>query len=253
MSHPFHYLLLGVRSAELAPGNQVSVEILERHHLVHLADALEVVPRDATLVDLPTGVLMTPSLRGAAPPVFTWQPATQQWIDLSPQLRIGWEQGDLPTPEVLERRTPIPGIPVRDDVGQSWIIPIARSPRGRETLPADFDFDLASGAPRRVRKRCHEWLWELSGKMWDYWNHAPEDRDPALTEEWMIRHAAQILGVNYLVGPPELNAFRAMGHAVLDDVRAMAITLALIDFDWFSGQVAPDDAAKKNEAPALGT
>lgn len=222
-----------------APGQKASQTQLEAVGLGYLFPLLNsgMTIGDAK-VDGSTGVMFTPNLGGKPADVTAYQPATQTWITHG-KIKIGWETAAPPTAEVLARYPQVIGYQLTAS-GTVWTIPLARSPRGISNIPQDFVWN-ESGDPVACRRADFDWLWDLSGEVWDYWH---TDKGNELGESWLAKAALRILQVNYFIGPAELNAFRSMGRPVMDQMSVAAISLALIDND-FPKLV---DDAKKNEA-----
>lgn len=246
MSHPFHYFTPGIPAAKLAPGNILSKAVLPTVHLGHLAGHLtkssDISIQDVVNLGGHQGAFFTPTVGGRPAEVVTFNPdeSKQRWLKTE-KVWIGWEVGNEPGPDELQRKTAIDrGYAVADSSGREWTIPIARSPKNRETLPCDYEWDLETGEPIKTRKESHEWLWELSGKLEDYWNNVDVSADPA----WIHKQAVACLSFNYAIGLIELNAFKAMGKSLLDDKSIALITMAVFDMNIIK-QV---DELKKNAA-----
>lgn len=246
MSHPFHYFIPGVNPDQWCPGNKLVAAKLREHflsHLEHLTKPGKVAVAVAA-IDGTNGVMFTPNMPdGQFARQVGFDAAGQAWLKPSGKVWIGWEKSEPPGPNELARPNPIRGYTVADDAGNQWNVPIARSPRNMATLPSDLVWDVETGEPTSRRKPALDWLWELSGEVFDYINNPVKTADPA----WLQKSALKILQVNYAVSALELNAFQAMGRCVIDELRATLIGLALIDNEIVD-QVTSDDA-KKNDLP----
>lgn len=240
MANAFHYFTPGVSVKDLAPGHQFRTATLKQLRLEHLTGLLGATTaiQDVT-IEGKSGAMFTPAIFGQPSDVVVYQPSSQTWLDQG-SVWIGWETASPPGPAELAKPNRLPGYSVPDEVGQEWTIPIARSPNGRETVPSDFRFDPVTGEPKQVRKRAYDWLWGLSGEIWDFYNTDKQPEDPF----WLARCALQILQVNYWVGMYEINALSEMGRAVLDNTRAGTITVCLIDLEVVQQLKDPD--SKKN-------
>ncbi len=167
----------------------------------------------------------------------------QQWLDCG-KVIIGWEKDNPPGPGNFIKPSGqfiSDGYKVTDVAGRTWTIPIARSPSGRETLPTEYGWDLEGNPTPRRRSDCN-WMWELSGEIWDYWNTATKAAELG-GQKWLAVTALRILQINYDIGPIELEAFCHVGGAVVDDIRAATISMCFIDHDL--SNFIKD--AKKNE------
>lgn len=149
---------------------------------------------------------------------------------------IGWVKGEVPGPLDLERRKTIHGNLVSDTFGREWRIPIARSPHGEfGALPKSFTFDGAGNPVSRVRDDVR-WMWELAGMVNDQW--AGDSPDFA----WLTQQVPVILGINYRVGPQELNAMHQAGRGIVSEEFVGGVTVALIH-----GSIVKDAEQKKTE------
>lgn len=168
------------------------------------------------------------------PPSLQYRPEQQGWLESrNGKYWIGWLKDALPTPADLERAPNYPGYLVTDSHGQQWSIPIARSPDPEtSSLPKSFTFDEA-GEPVAKLKDEFQQLWEISGKVWDFYETPPADRSEELTDTWAIKQAAFALGVNYRLGLDQLNALHECDRGILDTGTVDNILLALIDRDRY--------------------
>lgn len=130
----------------------------------------------------------------------------------------------VPGPSDLARAMIYPGYEIDDAAGRSWTVPVARSPSGQTSLPSDFVFDLQSGQIRQQRKTEFDWLWELSGKLYQHW-YANE----AMPVSQLAAAAVRILSVNYRIGPAEVNLLQLAGCPLVDTTTAQTITLFCLD------------------------
>ena len=229
MSHPFHYFIPNANSTSWCLGGLLPADRLKEHHLghlLHLAGPGKAAICDAQ-IDGVMGLLFTPNVDGRFAREIGYKAGSQTWMKASGKVWIGWENGELPDPQLLQRKEFIQqGYVVRDASERGWTIPVARSPRvGGVSLPCDVAFDIETGEPKLVRKTQHEYLWELAGKLHDYFANPGTPKN----DLWLERQALTCLQVNYCISPLELEAFRMAGCPVLDQERAMFITMALFD------------------------
>ena len=244
MGHPFHYFTPGLSAAQLLPGNVLKKELAPTVHLAHWVDAWKkpgsLSVQDAQIDGL-SGAFFTPTVNGQPAAVINYvaDEAKQRWYK-TPKIWVGWEVGNEPGPECFAKSLQFRGYQLPDSSGAAWNIPVAHSPKGNTTLPNDIEWDLDTGQPVQRPSVHFEEQWKLAGEVFDYWQIATkEDRDPT----WIQRAALSILQINYQIGMIEMNAFRAMGAPVLDDIFARDVTWAFIDLDILT-QV---EDLKKNE------
>lgn len=248
MPHPFHYFIPNASSTSWCLGGLLPADRLKEHrleHLTHLAKPGQAAICDAQIEGV-NGLLFTPNLPGGKfAEQISYSAATQTWLKASGKAWIGWETNNPPGPGELERKELIRGYTVSDEAGNQWCVPIARSPRGMTTLPNDIVWDVETGEPSTRRKAAFDWLWELSGEVFDYLNNPERPTDPT----WLRKTALKILQVNYTISPLELNAFNQMGRCVIDELRANLIALALIDNEIVELVGGTDDAKKNGTQP----
>jgi hypothetical protein len=226
--------------------------------VVHVPDDCVVTP--ATLQDQPGSMLAPKSLAGSEPREWTYNPAIQTWIiDLAPHspcdvlgesvprpaaeasLWIGYETDRPPTPGDLARKLQIGGAIVTDKLDQEWRVPVARSPRGRGQLPAEY-VRTPTGVARQVDPEYLA-LWTLSGKIRDF-VHGQLDLG-GNREVWTYDAALEILGTNYRLGTLEANLLQQLGRGVLTTATVEPILIAAID--WDLPQQLLDALEKKTE------
>ncbi len=177
-----------------------------------------------------------------APCVVGNKPDRQQWfpVDEAKGLWIGVLKNELPRPEDLERHDIIWGVTVKDPQHHEWRIPICRLvsqglPYGN--LPQSYRFD-AAGEPHPQLAKSHEWLWNFSGEIQDYFR-ADGNTKP---HNWLVKAAATLLGVNYRLGLRELNVLDDLGRNVLHKLTVGRIAQTCYGYDLA-------EEAKKNEPP----
>lgn len=222
--------------------------ILDEFHLGHLElkTIRDASVGEASLPGLGVCTLIAPRpVHGQAGNAQATPDHDWQTIDLAHGRHLGIGYVTIPTPQDLQRsRQLIGGVPIVDDAGREWMVPIARSPRNRATLPTAI-LVSADGSIERIRKPSADWIWELSGEVWDAWNNGDDKIDDA----WLVRTAIEILSANYRISWIEINALAHAGACLLDDVKAAAACLAFIDFDHVRESAAGEESKKKDSAP----
>lgn len=273
----FYYYFPNVTAEQLSRNGQLNREILASAGVDELLADVVRVPQHAAVCDVhkgrgpggTSGVVLGISTRhGGSPPHVGNFPDRQKWIpreDLQRaapvpagqpiQCYLGWLETDPPASRDLERWAMVPGYTVNDAHNYEWQIPVGRSPReGFEygTLPQSYL--LADGEAAGVLQPSYQWLWELSGRIRDWYRNDDGPAEGATPEEiaqhqrppfgWLVVQAARLLAVNYRVGHAELNALHRVGREVLTQATVHAICQA--SFDW---QIV--DEAKKKPDPSL--
>ena len=179
------------------------------------------------------GVLLYPLPNsGEVPNLVQYRPDRQAWTPIGDGSRcwIGLDPASLPEPEDLARRETVAGYLVNDAHGRQWSVPIARSPReGGVSLPCDYRFDGAGRAVRQLKAEFDD-LWQIAGKVWDFYNNT-DDPPAEVNDLWLAERAVRILSLNYRLGPAELDRLCSHGRGVLDTGTLTRIFMALIDWD----------------------
>lgn len=252
----FKYFLADVTEAELVEGDRLRPEVLARYGLERTLADLEKRDRDCALSgvaggkgpDGRGGLVLTPrGPSGAYEASLQYRPPAQGWLPaVAGNVWIGWETVAPPEPQDLARKTRYAGYDVRDESGGLWHIPVARTPQLRYGfLPQSYTFG-AGGTPVGHLKAQARELWERAGQLWDVYasifgREAIASGEATLPREipeawygadWLLQQAVWILGVNYRVGPLEINALFELGRPILDDGFKQAVCQATCDFDF---------------------
>lgn len=244
----FQYWLPGAYAAIVQKHALVWDEI-QRHRLDSVLQDIAHVPDDCVAteatIDGRIGVILSPKGRGTEPRDWGYNPTLQTWVTRAEgsDAKLGYEADRLPTPADLSRRLQLGGAQLTDKHEQIWRIPIARSPRGRSVLPAEF-VRTPDGVRREIAAAYQD-LWDLSGKVRD-WVHGEQfiaDTD-TMTYDWALR----VLQANYRVDVAELNLLQQLGRAVLTTETVEPILVAVIDWDLPRDLIAALE--KKTPTPA---
>lgn len=151
---------------------------------------------------------------------FGYYPEKQQWIHVtvadSDGYWIGWDPEKKPTAELLERDDLVRGRLEELGDGDWWTCPIIRLLQGGIGLPDVWGLE-GGKIVSRVKPRWN-WAWDLSGDVWDFMvADTPIPREQAFT--W----AAQLLGINYRVGPEECSILGLIGEAEMHLILRAAV------------------------------
>lgn len=243
----FNYFLPGLTKAQVAPGETLDRDVLARVGLADVLSDCTRVPQHASVSDVrkgcggQAGCVIAPVRKHKGEPgtvfshdLMTWKAVTGYWI--------GWENNVPVSPQDLERLALIGGSEVADDGGRTWLIPIARAPHhGYEfgALPQSYTFG-DDGEPTPHLVPSHAWLWELAGQIRDWYlaEAGPEEDATPLEKAQherlpftqLVKYAARILGVNYRLGPAELNVLHWLGAPVL--TQAMVHRCCQTTYGW---------------------
>lgn len=155
-----------------------------------------------------------------------YYPDRQQWlhveVDGTAGYWIGWNPEQLATPEDLQRDSVVSGYLEELGDGQLWECPIIRLQQGKVNLPDTWGLKQGK-VVSRVRPDW-KWAWELSGTIWD---QLIAGIDP--TEETAFSWCAQLLSINYRVGPEELSIMGVLGVASASVILRTAINGPFIE------------------------
>lgn len=217
-------------------------------------------PQDATVSGVErgpgdkSGVVIYPKSPAAGdelPDVLQYRPDVQTWLAVGkhPQRWIGWLHDEPPTPDDLRRRQIYPGYTIADEHGHDWSVPIARSPHAElGSLPSNLV--MGDDGWEQQLKPAYQWVWDLSGEIWDWWNAPDGEKPPQCTSEWLIDAAVKILGINYRVAAWELTALGRAGRNVLDQTLVTRVLVAAIDYDIVEEHTKKKSATSSPSAAA---
>ena len=244
MSNPFFYRLNGLSLNQIGIGGKVRAGVLHDFGLGHLAE--DIVSQDDAVIaeqeiDGAKFLVMVPKIApsNSTPKHVDFDLERDpkknrlQWLaHPGGKSAIGWVKDDLPDPDVLFRKRPLPGLPTLDACGREWLVPVGRSNAGNETFERDFVFDLDAGGVKRIRSKSGDRLFEVATEIFDLYQ--VDDDDPNLELMDMDRLfllVVEALGFNYRVGPMEINAFAAMGAPVINNSTIDAFGQSVTDWD----------------------
>lgn len=252
MSAPL-YFFPTVRLADLVAQQGLNRELLARYDLA--ASLGDLKPGQMSRLEIATaagpgdksGAMLSVNTAGEAPLRFGYYPQFQEWLRVraEPELWLGLDREHRPGPADLARPNLLDGHPVTLADGQTYRVPILRSPDpSRVGVPREMYFDDC-GQFTVALCRDYQALWEIAGQVWDFL--VPTDAEAAeqtLSFETILGWCLAILGANYRYGRAE--------HALLRLVNTgretwEAIFNAAADMPFIAETVG---AAKKNESPA---
>lgn len=249
----FHYFLPGVTKEQLAPGGTLSRELLGAAGLDTALFDVTKVPQHASLAEMhrcagpweSTGTMLALVGKHTGVPELVVPDFNRQlWKPRGDPKKcwLGVQKGESPTAADLERWEQVAGFLLA--AGQDeWRIPVARMPDPAWQfghLPQSYVFSDA-GEPEGRLNPAWQWLWDLSGQVRNWYvSDAPLDAAATPAERaahakppfsWLVKQAAQILGVNYRVGLPELTFLHELGRGVLSQTTVHAVCQALFGFE----------------------
>lgn len=214
----------------IAPGDKLDGALLAKYGLGDVLSDVRRVPDECVAIGVQrgpegeSGVILAPVSHGGSPDVTGYRPDCQQWRPNGSGAWIGHD-GNLRSIDLMRRRIRL-GYFLTSDDGQSWLIPIARSPSPeRETLPAYVVWNGDGRASKRIKTR-YVALWELAGQ---YAAYLVGRESPAESEEWRINAAVEALMVNYRIGRSELTILAEMEISPLDTQTVDVILKSLVD------------------------
>lgn len=186
------------------------------------------------------GTLLAMTRAGGGAP-FIAVPQKIEW-KLFSGFAIGVVDKKLPTSADLIRRQVVGGIDSFDQYGQPWKIPVARSPHAQYgTLPQTYRFDDSGNPMGRIIEK-YQWLWDLSGEVFDHYTN-----DEKFNWQRLISVAASLLGVNYRVGQCELTVLDEYSHGILTQEFVHLVCQTLCHFSF------AEEVQKKTDTEATTT
>jgi hypothetical protein len=268
----FNYFIPGKTKEQIANGEKLDRDMLRACGIDALTDVVRV-PQHTSVLDVKTGpdggpgVIIAPVRVHLGPPDCFFDSRLQQWdacrggrywIGYSRKFLIGPSPAERPAPSELERFEQLGGFEVLDAHSQAWRVPICRAPNQDVEfgcLPQSYTLDADTGEMQSHLQSDYVWLWELSGKIRDwYWSDVEPSEDATPAEKAahvrppfgkLVGYAAQLLGVNYRLSPVELNVLHKLGVQLLTQATVHAICQAA--FGW----EVREQAAKKKPASDL--
>lgn len=149
-------------------------------------------------------------------------PDRQQWQrSFCGQYHVGWNSSSPPTPEQLLRSRPLDGTPYRLGDGNDWLIPILHGPC--ITIPRAYGFGPNG---ERVLQAIPQYA-QLLAKSEEWVNviHGQSESHPSF-DDW-FDFAAQLVGVNYRVGPEECAALNLIQVQAAYMIGVLKVCLGL--------------------------
>jgi len=195
-----------------------------------------------------SGVLLTALPKGKAPKRVVYAPDFQRWrkVRNAPELWAGVDTEHPPTPADLARPRETRGYPVELADGNSYTVPIIRSPTMVTALPQEMTYDEDGEFTMSL---CEEYaeLWEATGKVWDgvYEPAADEEKRGLLYEE-CLAYCLRFLAINYRIGRYEQMVLR-----LLTTENCIEVLQSAVDFPQFMQMVEAE--SKKNAPTVAGT
>lgn len=254
--------------ADLIHDGCLSTAVLQDHGLAGVLADVVAVPKQCVVAEVrsgPGGVagcLLTPvPVHGDLPRQLAYDADAQVWLPrhTSPasHCSIGWHRDAVPRPVDLERSQPIPGWEIRDAYGDTWSIPVARSPANRRgNFPFAVHWDDAWKPYCGVSGR-YEQFWQDSARLWDLVAaHAQPAREglailgEGFTDEddaFVLDMVHRALAINYRVAHAELAAYDRVRPGWLTQVTASLIANAIVDMH---AKRAWAEAQKKTAIPS---
>jgi len=174
-----------------------------------------------------------------------YRPGLQTWIkitDAGPVAWLGWYTDNPPTERSLRRMLWFTGEQVTLNDDCEWTAPIIRnhSPGAKVTLPMSVGLNDSGVRVMTVKPQYQRWV-NLAKRIWD-------NEDLPLGELW--DKAAEVLSLNYRVGPYEVNALGLF--EIVDDASGQVANWYQIlqaAIDWRTVTELVGEIEKKNTQP----
>ncbi len=265
----FLYHLPGLTRDKLAPGGVFSRSLLAARGLAEILSDVTNCPDHATVANVdrqgPDG---GPGCIVAANPPRTmgYYPRQQEWqqVDGVDGCWLGYDKGEFPKPEDLERPATIAGYGPTLGDGNAWTIPILRRPDDTTELPRDL-IGKANGTVEMPVSRRYRKLWEDSvddvAFCFDESGKVREAMAVDLEKMFdVLAKCIRILAVNYRVGMAEVNALQLIDStnwygviaSSVDVPQYMAIEESLKKTNDSSGAAALNSTpGEQDSSPAI--
>lgn len=238
--------------AAVREGDRFRREFLAGHGLDQSLGGVRSIDREFSLMEFTAagpgdapGAMLTPVIPEAPPPRIGFYPAVQTWTKVAaePELWIGLDRDYPPRPDDLARPRVFPGHPVVLADGQTYQVPVIRSPLGgRSSLPRQLYHDPAGVLILQVRPE-HEVLWAASGRVWDAFFEP--DSAGTMTYSEILGHTLAFLGLNYRYGPREQSALRLVDTDNWREVMKAAVDWPAVEAE----QKKTEEAAGMSSSP----
>jgi len=218
MSCPL-YFFPRTRADEVTQADRFKLGFLEKRGVAPAFAGIESVSQQASLFECTgkgpgggTGMFLTVVPNGVAPLRLGHYPEFQIWAErpAGADCWVAIDREHPPQPHELAIGQP-KGHSVKLGDGNTWTVPIIRSPQGgRSQLPSDFIYD-GNGNPQIVRDPATDRLWELAGEVWDH--TVDRANHPLMPAGSVMELALGSLAMNYRVGRVEATLLRLFGSA----------------------------------------
>jgi hypothetical protein len=149
------------------------------------------------------------------PLVVGYYPDKQTW-ESAGRYSVGWMPGEMPTEEGLRRDLIIDGWDNQLADGRRWACPTIRLQAGKSNLPDVWGVKNGQFVSRV--KPDWAWAWDLSGEIWDYFQHEKDIPYPTAFE-WCVK----LLAMNYRLGPVEVGALGLIGNQDFQNILLAAV------------------------------
>lgn len=186
-----------------------------------------------------SGVIVAPvPIGGQVPETFGFFPDRQKWINCGPHW-LGYELGTLPGPEVLRRKSLLPGYEVPLGDGQVWQVSVIRRLGKFPALPRTMALNDTGEFVTDVLPEFAG-TWDASAEMFDFLFRAE-----SIPFEQVFALAVEALAVNYRVGPREVSVL-----GLLNTVNFQSVFEAACDWRQLCELLnIPDEEGQKKSAP----
>jgi hypothetical protein len=176
------------------------------------------------LVCLPGGL----AIEGFLP---DYREAEQEWRQIG-DAWLGWYRDNPPIPENLQRKSITPGTEIELGDERTWVAPIIRRVDGVNQLPHAWGCNPAGKMVRRLMAE-HQANWQMAGEVWDCFTG---ERGCTVGEAW--DYCIRSLGINYRLGPHEIDALQLLSDENYHDVFKAVV-------DWHTVEAVMDETRKK--------
>jgi len=162
-----------------------------------------------------------------------------------PELWLGIDREYPPTPEELARPKQVPGHPVELADGNTYQVPVIRSPARQTQLPRGMGYDGNGDFTMSIRPE-YEPLWDRAGECWDIFY---KDGSKSTPFAELLEHSLAFLGVNYRIGRYEQSVLQLVDTINWEPLLAAALDVPFMD-DLFAAKEGDDANPSEADEPS---
>jgi hypothetical protein len=230
------YFLPKAEAGQVAPGGTLNRSELANRGLAEAFADVKSTQIDAAMTELagrgPDGsrgvILCALPTNGSPPRRLGYYPHEQEWTAAGDGslLWIGLDPADRPGPACLSRKQRFRGHPVELADGQTWEVPIIRSPSGATSIPRSMGWDQAGAFRMRVKQQYLA-AWDESEATAAFF--FDPDAPKSLEFETVLQRCLQALSINYRLGPLEQSVLDLVDTTNWEEVLGATVDVPTVE------------------------